>query len=139
MIESALVFDDQGRVIRFHLPHGRTQGSIPDTRDLWEVMWKWRAQLGGVAHTHPWNGRAAPSQGCGRRSCDCPQCFRADVPTFRGCEQALGSLLLWPVVTFDDIGYYGWNSVTEQYVRCRVPTFEDTLMPAIERLRELSQ
>ena len=127
MIESALVFDNQGRVIRYHLPQGRTSGSIPDTRDLWEVLWKWRAQLGGVAHTHPWKGRATPSQ--------------TDVTTFRACEQALGQLLKWPVVTFDDIGIFVWSEESGFYVHeyDSDPDFIITLMPAIERLRELSQ
>ena len=125
MIETALVFDDHGRIIQYHEPAGRTAGSIPDTRSLWDLCWKYRNQLGGVAHTHPWDGPASPS--------------RIDISTFRALELGLGRLYLWPVVTFTEVGYYGWDVLTKQYVPLPSPSFEDTLMPAIEHLRELSR
>lgn len=94
MIEVALVFDLDGEVIHWHLPPGRSGGAIPDSRGLWEILWENRERLGGVAHTHPWNGRPGPSQ--------------TDVTTFAACEAALGKRLLWPIVTFDQVVSFEW-------------------------------
>tara|TARA_Y100000310_G_scaffold340338_1_gene435731 strand:+ start:4257 stop:4643 length:387 start_codon:yes stop_codon:yes gene_type:complete len=123
MIEVAMVFDVHGKVIHWHLPPGRHAGAIPDSRDLWEVMWENREILGGVAHTHPWHGEPWPSQ--------------TDVTTFRACEQGLGKLLLWPVVTFSDVGYWAFNPVTKEYVLAvpNQPSFE---LEGIDELRRRS-
>lgn len=99
MMETALVFDRNGKTICFHEPAGRSGGSIPDTRDLWEVIWENRENLGGVAHTHPWDGPAHPSI--------------TDVTTFDAIERALGKNLLWPVVTFTEVTYVVRNVLFE--------------------------
>jgi hypothetical protein len=91
MIETALVFDLDGKTIHWHEPNDRSMTHIGDTRDLWDVLWENRARLGGVAHTHPWNGRAVPSE--------------TDLTTFDVDERGLGKKLLWPVVTFNDVTY----------------------------------
>ena len=52
MIETAAVFDLKGNVIHWHLPLGRSGGWLPDSRDLWTILWNNRENLGGVAHTH---------------------------------------------------------------------------------------
>ncbi len=91
MMETALVFDLEGRTIHWHEPAGRTSGSLPDSQDLWEILWENRHRLGGVAHTHPWNGPAIPSG--------------TDLTTFAAVEKGLGKHLLWPVVTFDNVAY----------------------------------
>jgi hypothetical protein len=121
MIEVAMVFDNEGKVIHWHLPPGRSGGSIPDTRDLWEILWENRDRLGGVAHTHPWHGEPWPSV--------------TDVTTFRACELGLGKQLLWPVVTFDQIGCWVWNPLTKQYCLAGPLTFE---IEGIDELRRLS-
>lgn len=96
MIECAFVFRHRdGEVFHWHLPPGRTGGSIPDTRDLWEVMWDNRDRLGGVAHTHPWRGTSGPSG--------------TDVTTFAACEAALGKRLVWPIVTLDSVSCFRWE------------------------------
>jgi hypothetical protein len=89
MKETVLVFDDHGKTICFFEPEGRTSGSIPDTRSLWDILWDNRDRLGGVAHTHPWDGPASPSG--------------TDRTTFEAIERGLGKHLLWPVVTFTDV------------------------------------
>lgn len=99
MMETALVFDRNGKTICFHEPKGRSGGSIPDTRDLWEVIWENRENLGGVAHTHPWDGPAHPSL--------------TDMTTFDAIEKALGRNLLWPVVTFTEVTYVVRNVLFE--------------------------
>ena len=101
MIETALVFDDQGRIIQFHLPNGRTAGSIPDSRSLWELLWQYREHVAGVAHTHPWDGTASFSG--------------IDVTTWRAIELGLGKLLLWPIVTFTEVRCFVYNRVTGNY------------------------
>ena len=100
-METALVFNREGTALIWHTPHGRTQGSIPDSRFLWDMLWTFRHQLGGVAHTHPWDGHAAPS--------------RTDVTTFRAIEVGLGRLLLWPIVTFTEVRWYGYDPYTGDY------------------------
>lgn len=89
MMETALVFDLHGKTIHWHEPRGRSGGSLPDSRDLWDVLWENRDRLGGVAHTHPWDGPASPSG--------------TDITTFDAVERALGKQLLWLVVTFTDV------------------------------------
>ena len=134
-IETALVFDRHGRTIRFFEPPGRTSGSIPDIRAKGDIGWGEREAkilwyfilehkdiVGGVAHTHPWNGPATPSN--------------TDVLTFRAFEQhAVGRLLLWPVATFSDVGYFGYNEITGMYVPCGPMTIE---INGLEELRRRS-
>ncbi len=99
MIEVALVFDDAGRTLHWHLPPGRTRASIPDSRTLWEVLWEHRHHLGGVAHTHPWSGRAEPSD--------------VDLTTWSACERALGARLVWPIITFTEEAAFVWSGPGE--------------------------
>ena len=62
MFEVALVFDAAGDVLAWHEPRGRTATSIPDSRPLWQLLWEHRANLGGVAHTHPTAMGTTPSR-----------------------------------------------------------------------------
>jgi hypothetical protein len=94
MLEAGLVFDFQGGLIHWHLPLDRSGGALPDSRNLWKVLWDNRAILGGVAHTHPWNGSPSPSS--------------TDVTTFAAVEKGLGLKLVWPIVTFTEVGYFEW-------------------------------
>jgi hypothetical protein len=122
-LETALVFSDTGETLFWHVPLERSEYSLPDSRTLWEVLWENRALLGGVAHTHPWEGPAWPSQ--------------TDVTTWRALEKGLGKLLLWPIVTFSDVKYFGWNPITEQY--CEMNLEKSTIILDVEKLRELSR
>jgi hypothetical protein len=123
MMETALIFDKTGGTLAWHEPPGRSSGSIPDSRDLWEFLWANREVIGGVAHTHPWDGPAGPSG--------------TDTTTFRACEQGLGILLLWPVVTFTDVMHCGFNQVTGEYVPCTLK--EGFVIQGLEELRERSR
>lgn len=91
MIETALVFDKLGQTLYWHEPKGRSGGALPDDVTLWDFLWEHRNEIGGVAHTHPWDGDAYPSH--------------TDVTTFAAIEQGLGRKLIWPVVTFTDVAY----------------------------------
>lgn len=87
MTECALVFDTDYRTLYVHLPRNRTAGFIPDSPDLWRVLWECRDVVGGVAHIHPWEGQAMPSL--------------EDLTTFDAIQRGLGKLLKWPIVTLN--------------------------------------
>ena len=99
MMETALVFDRSGRTLYWHEPHGRNGGALPDSDDLYAVLWKHRSaekggtgQLAGVAHTHPWDGPTGASG--------------TDLTTFRAVELGLAQRLVWPIVTFTHVVLY---------------------------------
>ena len=94
-METAVVLDKRWQPIHFHAPTGRTSGSLPDSHDLWDVLWTNRAILLGVAHSHPGGGVPAPSH--------------TDVTTFAAVEAALGVRLIWPIVTTDFAGAFVWR------------------------------
>lgn len=93
-LEVAMVFHKRGQPLHWHLPPDRSSGYIPDSRDMWDILWNSKDILGGVAHTHPWDGEAWPSQ--------------TDVTTFAAVEAGLGQRLVWPVVTFSQVKYFVW-------------------------------
>lgn len=92
MIEVAVVFSSYGRLVHWHEPPGRSMVWIPDSRNLWDVLWENRRYLGGVAHTHPWSRAAAPSP--------------TDLTTFRAVEDGLGRRLVWPIATLGEVAYW---------------------------------
>lgn len=128
MMETALVFDLHGNTIHWHEPQGRSGGSLPDSRSLWDVLWENRERLGGVAHTHPWDGPAHPSG--------------TDTTTFDAIERGLGKRLLWPVVTFTDVVYvvrnplFGQGGVDHMWTRAGPLTIP---IEGIEELRARSR
>lgn len=87
MIEVAVVIDNGGRPIYWHLPEGRTGGSIPDSKDLWQVIWENRDKINAVAHSHPGRGTPGPST--------------TDITTFLAIEAALGKRLAWYICSED--------------------------------------
>ena len=95
MIECGVVLDEHLDPIFWHLPEGRTAGSIPDTRILWDVLWDNRETLGGFAHSHPGSGPPAPSQ--------------TDLGTFVAVEQALGRRLKWWITSSDHLLECSWH------------------------------
>lgn len=81
MIETGVVVTGEGPVY-WHLPEGRSGGSLPDSRTLWDVLWDNRnAPFLGFAHSHPGSGIPGPSW--------------TDVTTFSGVERGLGRRLTW--------------------------------------------
>lgn len=123
-MESALVFDNSGYPLYWHLPVDRTPTYIPDSRALWDVLWKHRRLLGGVAHTHPWTGVPRPSA--------------VDITTFSAIENGLGRRLIWPIISCTKVGYFSWTGPKEYDYRAREDDFriEEHL---IYRLRDLSR
>ena len=126
--ETGMVFDQQGNVMRWHAPEGRSSGSLPDSQDLWDFLWMHRikgdgtGKLAGVAHTHPWHGTAWPSG--------------IDVTTFAAIEKGLGQRLLWPIVTFSEVRYFAFLGATDTYVE--VDPQYLTNIEGFDELRRLS-
>lgn len=123
MIETGVVVALDGTVIHWHLPMGRSSVYLPDTPDLWNVLWENRARLDGFAHTHPGNGFPSPST--------------TDLTTFVAIELALGRRLRWWIANSEalvDVTMQDLKDPTEYDVRLlsEVPSW---LAP----LRELSQ
>jgi hypothetical protein len=88
MIEVGAVIKKNGEVLHWHQPEGRTGGSIPDTRSLWDVLWENRDIVMGFAHSHPGSGIPLPSH--------------TDVTTFAAIEAALGRRLFWWITSSTD-------------------------------------
>ena len=122
-IEAAVVVDHAGRTLGWHLPPGRSSGGIPDDRDHWLFLWENRSIIGGVAHTHPWDGPALAS--------------REDETTWAALEAALGQRYVWPVVTFTHAAYYHWVGPEKlMYIPLDDPPW---LVADIEILRNISR
>ena len=86
MIETGVLLNAAtDEVILWHLPPGRTSGSIPDSRTLWENLWANRHLPLGFAHSHPGEGPPGPSN--------------EDVTTFQAIEQALGKRMVWWIMS----------------------------------------
>lgn len=83
MIETGAVINTAGEVIHWHEPGGRSGGALPDSRQLWDVLWQayQHGWLLGFAHTHPGHGVPRPSQ--------------EDISSFVAIENALGPLRWW--------------------------------------------
>jgi proteasome lid subunit RPN8/RPN11 len=88
MIEAGVVINTHGEPIHWHEPR-HSSGAIPDSRQLWDVLWKAHADgwLDGVAHSHPGSGIPGPSQ--------------EDLSTFVAIEAALGRSLSWWITSVD--------------------------------------
>lgn len=66
-----------------HVPQRAQSGLVPDSPELWDVIWHLRGDLLGIAHTHP--------PGCNHPS-------QLDLETARSVERALGCKLRWWIV-----------------------------------------
>ena len=94
MMEGAVVVGLDGEPLYWHMPPGRSTVALPDSRDLWEVLWEHRENLLGVAHSHPGAGLSGPSQ--------------TDVTTFAAVESALGRRLTWWITSLDKLVVLRW-------------------------------
>lgn len=94
MMEAGVVIAG-GKPVFWHLPKGRSAGSLPDSRDLWDVLWEHRETLDGFAHSHPGSGWPGPSQ--------------TDVTTFLAVERALGRRLKWWITSRTNMILLTWG------------------------------
>ena len=126
MREMAMVFSHEGKALFWLGPRGHTEGSIPDSEILWQRIWSNRAEIGGVAHTHPWDGKPGPSH--------------TDVTTWDAIERALGKRMLWPIVSMTDVVFYVRNPLTGEFVETP-STFagQKDWLEIVEELRRTSR
>ena len=96
MTEVGVVIGTNGEAIYWHLPPGRTGGSIPDDRNLWDVLWTAHKNgtLAGFAHSHPGGGVPGPSY--------------EDVTTFSAIELAFGQRYPWWIASSDHLVVLNW-------------------------------
>ncbi len=116
MQEAGVVIGWCGDPIFWHIPGNRQAGYLPDSRNLWNVLWENRDLIQGFAHSHPGSGVPSPSS--------------EDLSTFKAVEKALGRRLVWWIVSSDSIIYY----LTETG-RTMQPCSE---APWVKALREVS-
>ena len=121
-IESAVVFDYNMNPIHWHLPLGRSSSHIPDSADLWSLLFQNRDILYGVAHSHPGRGSPLPSW--------------TDITTFSACELGIGKRILWPIITEDMVSFFMWLGPNKyDYNRVFCP---DRELLWIDKLRQYS-
>ena len=122
MTEVGVVVDRDGAVLHWHLPPDRRTAALPDSRDLWDVLWQHREQLLGFAHSHPGRGRPGPSW--------------TDITTFAAIEAALGRRLVWWITSADRVVAVVWRGphIHDYTVLDR----EDTAFAWLAELRDRS-
>ena len=88
MMETGVIVNTNGEPIHWHEPR-HSSGAIPDSRELWDAIWKAHQHgwLAGIAHSHPGSGVPHPSS--------------EDTSTFVAIEAALGRRLSWWITSAD--------------------------------------
>lgn len=141
MMEAGVVIDCLGNAVHWHLPPGRSGGALPDSQDLWEVLYKLNneqayggSRLLGFAHSHPGNGDCGPSL--------------TDLTTFDAIERGLGRggvagrQLLWWIVNADSVSLTeseGWRNAGGEIERkWLTTTMVSTSASWIHKLRVVS-
>lgn len=127
MIEAGVVVDKSGQPMHWHLPEGRTAGSLPDSRSLWDVLWNAFRQdrLLGFAHSHPGSGVPGPSY--------------SDVTTFAAVEAALGKRLDWWITSSDHVVLLRWSGPDKISYRATIVTEAPSWAAELRRLSQEGQ
>jgi hypothetical protein len=123
MREAGAVIGVDGSVLYWHTPVDRTVGSLPDSRDLWGVLWQHREELAGVAHSHP--GAGIPHQSW------------EDSTTFAAIESALGKRLAWYIASADHVVLLRWAGTSKYSYDVTVLETEPPWTEALRRLSDL--
>lgn len=101
--EAAVVVGGDGLPVFWHLPMNRSSVALPDSRQLWDVLWENRRTVAGVAHSHPGSGMPGPSW--------------TDLTTFAAIEAGLGRRLVWWITSDDQAISLVWSGPdTHQYM-----------------------
>ena len=95
MIEAGVLLDINGEALHWHMPPNRSGGALPDSVDLWSVIWENRDIISGFAHSHPGYGRTGPSH--------------TDLTTFAAVEAGLGKRLDWWITSGDSMILLRWT------------------------------
>lgn len=85
MQEAGVILDFDYEPLFWHVPHDRSVGALPDSRNLWDIFWDNRQRVLGFAHSHPGYGVPAPSM--------------TDLTTFAAVEAGLGVRLSWWIIS----------------------------------------
>jgi hypothetical protein len=127
MIEAGVVIDKNGSPLFWHLPEGRTGGSLPDSRTLWQVLWDAFQEdtLRGFAHSHPGSGVPGPSY--------------SDVTTFAAVEAALGKRLDWWITSSDHVVEVCWAGPDKLSYRSTIVTEAPSWVAELRRLSQQGQ
>ena len=127
MIEAGVVVDKRGQAMFWHLPPGRTAGSLPDSRPLWDVIWDaFNADtLLGFAHSHPGSGVPGPSY--------------SDVTTFAAVEAALGKRFDWWITSSDHVVLLRWSGPDKISYRATIVTEAPSWAAELRRLSQEGQ
>lgn len=130
-MEVAFLIGTDDSILYEHEPANRSSVALPDSRDLWEVIWENRDKLAGIAHSHPGRGLSWPSS--------------TDASTFSAIEAGLGRELQWWICTRESCLLYGkgpgfttWEESVRGYDALRTVKHHVVNPPWLSRLRELS-
>lgn len=124
-IEAGVVIDNDLLPIYWHLPKERTGGSLPDSQQLWNVLWEKRDEIYAVAHSHPGYGLPSPSY--------------TDVTTFAAVEAALGKRLFWPIITGDSLAVFSWHGPEKYDYKMDLAVMANSKIWMPEWVRELRE
>ena len=94
MLEAGVVVDGREHPLYWHVPPNRSMCLLPDSQDLWDVLWEHRMDLLGFAHSHPGRGVPGPSW--------------EDLTTFAAIESGLGRRLHWWICSEDALVELQW-------------------------------
>jgi len=127
MIEAGVVVDKNEKPLFWHLPEGRTAGSLPDSRTLWQVLWDAFKDdtLLGFAHSHPGSGVPGPSY--------------SDVTTFAAVEAAIGKRLDWWITSSDHMVLLRWGGPDKISYRATIVTEAPSWAAELRRLSQEGQ
>jgi len=125
-MEVGVLVDKLGRPIYWHEPQGSSSVYLPDSRDLWDMIWENREDVSGFAHSHPGRGMPMPSH--------------EDLTTFEAVEAALGRRLTWWITSENQLTRLEWYE--DQYnleVWGSAPSWLDELRKRSYRREEVSK
>lgn len=115
-----MVVDLEGKILFWHLPVDRTIASLPDSRNLWDVLWDNRKIVAGFAHSHPGAGIPSPSW--------------TDVTTFAAIEAGLGRRLKWWITSEDSCIDLAWSGPDKHHYLGRTMTDEPLWLPPLRKV-----
>jgi hypothetical protein len=126
MMEAGVLLGLDNSPLFWHTPNQRSGGALPDSRDLWEVIWENRAIVTGFAHTHPGSGIPGPSY--------------TDITTFAAIEAALGKHLNWFILSSDSQVVCLFDNEAKTYGKYIISVSYNTTTDVewMMKLRELS-
>jgi hypothetical protein len=123
MLETGAIIGNDG-VIYWHIPNNRSSVLLPDSQELWEVLWFNRKTIQGFAHSHPGVGTPIPSY--------------EDLTTFSAVELALGRRLKWWITSANQVSLTIWFGPGKlSYSSCNI--IEPNWVPKLRQLSRIDE